>query len=338
MRINSNISAMITQTALGSNNSAMSKSLEKLSTGLRINRAQDDAAGLAVSEQMRTQIRGLGKAKSNAQDGIALLQIAEGAAGEITNILQRQRELSVQSANDTLTSTERKYLDDEFQSLSKEINRIAASTDYNGMNLLDGGTLSFGAVAVTTGNASFDTPYEVLKDGGVAPVGQGDGVGQALATTGMKVIPGYTVDGSMGSKPMTLHIGANNGKQNDNSTATDEIAISYMALTQNSLGLGSSSITTQVGAQKALDSIDAAIQSVNEVRSSLGTYINRLEYTVSNISNLEYNTTDAESRIRDVDFAQETTNFTKNQILVQSSTAMLSQANSLPQNVLSLLG
>jgi flagellin len=309
MRINHNISAMITQTALGSNNSAMSKSLEKLSTGLRVNRAQDDAAGLAVSEQMRTQIRGLGKAKANAQDGIALLQIAEGAAGEITNILQRQRELAVQSSNDTLTSTERKYLDNEFQSLSKEINRIASSTNYNGMNLLDGASTSFGAVNMS----------------GVATVA----AGQAR----------YTTDGSLSSKPFTLHVGPNNKLQSMDATAsTDEVAISYAALTQSSLGLASSSITTQAGATDAIDKLDIAIKSVNEVRSNLGTYINRLEYTVSNIANLEYNTTDAESRIRDVDFAQETTSFTKNQILVQSSTAMLSQANSLPQNVLSLLG
>lgn len=307
MRINHNISAMITQTALGANNSAMSKSLEKLSTGLRVNRAQDDAAGLAVSEQMRTQIRGLGKAKSNAQDGIALLQIAEGAAGEITNILQRQRELAVQASNDTLTSTERKYLDNEFQSLSKEINRIASSTNYNGMNLLDGSSKSFGAVNMSGGSVA----------------------------AGMTA---YTTDGSLTSKPFTLHVGPNNKLQTDGTTSTDEIAISYAALTQSSLGLTTSSITTQAGSSDTIDKLDSAIKSVNEVRSNLGTYINRLEYTVSNISNLEYNTTDAESRIRDVDFAQETTNFTKNQILVQSSTAMLSQANSLPQNVLSLIG
>jgi len=311
MRINHNISAMITQTALANNNSSMSKSLEKLSTGLRVNRAQDDAAGLAVSEQMRTQIRGLGKAKQNAQDGIALLQIAEGAAGEITNILQRQRELSVQAANDTLTSTERKYLDNEFQSLSKEINRIAASTNYNGMNLLDGATTSFGSVNMS---------------------------GFTTLQSGLNAYGANKLDGSMGSKPLTLHIGPNNRMQSDGRTSTDEIAISYMAMTQNSLGLTNESITTQAGARSTLDTIDLAIQSVNEVRSNLGTYINRLEYTVANISNLEYNTQDAESRIRDVDFAYETTNFTKNQILVQSSTSMLSQANSLPQNVLSLLG
>lgn len=315
MRINHNISAMITQTALGKNNSTMGKSLEKLSTGLRINRAQDDAAGLAVSEQMRSQIRGLGKAKSNAQDGIALLQIAEGAAGEITNILQRQRELATQAANDTLTSSERKYLDNEFKSLSNEINRIASSTNYNGMNLLDGSTKSFGSVNMS-GSAAGD-------------------VSAAMSAQ----YAGKTA-GALGDKPFTLHIGPNNKNQSDGTTAVDEIAISYMALTKDSLGLtgNSNDISTQQNARGNIEFLDKAIQSVNEVRSNLGTYINRLEYTVSNIANLEYNTQDAESRIRDVDFAQETTSFTKNQILVQSSTAMLSQANSLPQNVLSLIG
>ncbi|MDR2732419.1 MAG: hypothetical protein LBB36_04290 [Fibromonadaceae bacterium] len=136
MQINHNIRAMVTQHALFQNNNAMTKSLEKLSTGLRINRAQDDAAGLAMSEQMRTQIRALGKAKQNSQDGQAALQIAEGALAEITNMMQRQRELAIQSANGTLTSTERAYLNDEFQALTKEIDRIAKNTDYNGKNVL----------------------------------------------------------------------------------------------------------------------------------------------------------------------------------------------------------
>jgi flagellin len=144
MRINHNISSMITQNSLSQANAGMSKSLEKLSTGLRINRASDDAAGLSVSEQLRTQVRGLGRAKANAKDGIALLQIAEGAANEISAVLQRQRELAIQSANDTLTSTDRSYLEQEYAALTNEIDRIALSTQYNGQTLLTGGTDSFG--------------------------------------------------------------------------------------------------------------------------------------------------------------------------------------------------
>ena len=143
MRINHNISAMITQSALGNADNSMGKSLEKLSTGLRVNRASDDAAGLAVSERLRAQVRGLGRAKMNAQDGIALLQIAEGALNEMDSILQRQRELAVQAASDTLTSADRSYLNVEYGQLNQEIDRIASSTQYNGMNLLNG--TGFGA-------------------------------------------------------------------------------------------------------------------------------------------------------------------------------------------------
>jgi flagellin len=144
MRINHNISSMIGHTSLGNQQFALGKSLEKLSTGLRINRASDDAAGLSVSESLRSRIRGMGRAKMNAEDGIALLQIAEGATGEINNILQRMRELAIQSATDTMTTTERSFTDKEYQQLLNEITRISQSASYNGMTLLDGATGSFG--------------------------------------------------------------------------------------------------------------------------------------------------------------------------------------------------
>jgi len=312
MQINHNVRAMVTQHALFQNNSAMSKSLEKLSTGLKINRAQDDAAGLAMSEQMRTQIRALGKAKQNSQDGQAALQIAEGGLAEITNILQRQRELAIQAANDTLTSTERKYLDDEFQELSKEIGRISKTTDYNGKNMLnyDGDpNLSFGAV---------------------------DTDGKTAAS-------------------FTLHVGANySGFDKTNGKYGNEMTVTYSSMkcsanggqwdvvvgnvTFMSNGAGDLKLTEQNYATKAIDALDDAIKSISGTRAKIGTFINRLEYTINNIANLEFNTQDAESRIRDTDFGKETTNFTRNQILVQSATSMLAQANSLPQSVLGLLG
>src|SRR3954466_12788364 len=151
MRINHNISSMIVQGALGSQQTALKKSLEKLSTGLRINRASDDAAGLSVSESLRSKVRGMERAKSNAEDGIALIQIAEGATGEINNILQRMRELSIQSSTDTMTTTERSYTNKEFGQLMSEITRISNSASYNGMTLLDGASGSFG---VSGGSAS----------------------------------------------------------------------------------------------------------------------------------------------------------------------------------------
>jgi flagellin len=282
MRINHNINSMITQTSLQSANRSMGKSLEKLSTGLRVNRASDDAAGLAVSERLRGQIKGMGRAKMNAQDGIALLQIAEGAANEIEDVLQRQRELAVQAASDTLTSTDRSYVDLEFKQLSDEIDRITSSTQYNTMTLLDG--TGFGA-------------------------------------------------GAAGS---VLHVGAN-------AESADEIRVTISSISTGSLGMSTSGtgavgVSTQASATTAISSVDSALDKVNRLRADLGSYINRLEHTINNLSNQEFNTQDAESRIRDVDFAHETTQFSRNQILVQSSTSMLSQANQSPQSVLSLLG
>lgn len=283
MRINHNISAMIGQGALHSQQTALGKSLEKLSTGIRINRASDDAAGLSVSESLRSKVRGMDRAKSNAEDGIALVQIAEGATGEINNILQRMRELSIQSGTDTMTTTERSYTDKEFGQLMSEITRISSSASYNGMTLLDGVSGSFG---VSGGGAS------------------------------------------------VLHIGSGS------SASTDRISVTINAMTLGALGMSSttSALTTSSAAMSALSKIDIAIKSVNTMRSDMGAYVNRLEFAISNLDNQIYNTQDAESRIRDVDFAKETTEFTRAQILTQSATSMLSQANQIPQGVLSLLG
>ncbi len=276
---------MITQNSLAASNHAQGKSLEKLSTGLRINRASDDAAGLSVSEQLRTQVRGLGRARSNAQDGIALLQIAEGAGNEISDILQRMRELAIQSANDTLTSTDRSYLDQEFTALTDEIDRIANSSQYNGQTLVAGGSSSFGGV---------------------------------------------------GSASSILHIGANAAAGVDNLTLEiDGITAGALGI---SGGLAPVGVSTQSSSLAAIGTIDDAITSVNNMRSDVGAYVNRLEHAINNISNQEFNTQDAESRIRDVDFATESTQFTKSQILSQSATSMLAQANAVPQGALSLIG
>ncbi|MDR2594420.1 MAG: hypothetical protein LBC87_06600 [Fibromonadaceae bacterium] len=433
MQINHNINAMITQHALYNNNNAMGKSLEKLSTGLKINRAQDDAAGLAMSEQMRTQIRGLGKARQNSQDGIAALQIAEGGLAEITNIMQRQRELAIQSANDTLTSTERKYLDLEFQELTKEVARIAKTTDYNGKNMLNWSSdpnLSFGAIG---------DKYELQKEVGreISKITNlADGFTQAAIDNGGKDLildaiaalqdifdePPETTNSIRESSPGTapypppgtyeagslmealqqaidaidltepafstnfpadkdkdlaialkerlsiiIHNNAqpetdsllylySNMLENDMSNAAsytlhigpnysfgmggkwaNEMTVTYISLNPGSLGLSTKNIRTQNNSTEVIDHMDRIIKSVSGVRAKIGTYINRLEYTINNISSLEFNTQDAESRIRDTDFAQATTDFTRNQILVQSATSMLAQANTLPQTALSLI-
>ncbi len=413
MKINHNVNAMITQHALFQNNTAMGKSLEKLSTGLRINRAQDDAAGLAMSEQMRTQIRGLGKAKQNSQDGIAALQIAEGGLAEITNIMQRQRELAVQSANDTLTSTERKYLDLEFQELTKEIARIAKTTDYNGKNMLNWSAdpnMSFGAIGdknllknelgaeytllkgrqdrITDDDArnALDPVLQALYDlatytpAGVDLPGEGqqvqlyiDAISVALAGVDRSLAGDLSykerelfngileraeiiinnnappiedslarlyksmVENDMtNAASYTLHIGPNY-TSNMGGKWANEMTVTYISLNPGSLGLSTKNIKTQNNSTECIDHLEKVIKSVSGVRAKIGTFINRLEYAINNIASLEYNTQDAESRIRDTDFAKETTNFTRNQILVQSATSMLAQANTLPQTALTLI-
>jgi len=278
-RINHNVPALVTGQALRSAGRRVAKSLEKLSTGLRINRAADDAAGLSISEQLRTQCRGLAMGNRNIQDGIALLNIAEGALIEIEDMLQRTRELAIQAANDTLTSKERAYVNVEFTELKIEIDRIANGTQYNSQKLLNGDT---------------NSPW---------------------ATGGI------------------LHVGPND------ELTTDEIIITIGSITTGGLGIdGTNCIpTSQTDAVAAISALDVALDSVNKLRSELGAKTNRLEHALNNQESQEQNMQAAESVIRDTDFAAESTAFTRNQILQQSSTAMLAQANVIPQSVLQLL-
>lgn len=278
-RINHNVPAMITGNSLRQTDRSLSKSLERLSTGMRINRAADDAAGLSVSEQLRTQVRGLNMGARNIQDGIALLNIAEGALIEVESMLQRMRELSIQAANDTLTSVERGYIQIEISQLQTEMDRIVSGTQYNSQELLNG-----------------TAPW------GTAPGG-------------------------------VLHIGPNSD------SATDVIQYQIDPMTTATLGVGATDIDvlTQTTATNAISSLDEALRSVNELRATLGAMTNRLEHALVNQENQETNMQAAESVIRDSDFALETSIFTRNQILEQSATAMLAQANSVPQNILSLL-
>jgi len=291
MRINHNIPSMVTQGALFSVGRDMNKSLERLSTGLRINRASDDAAGLGVSENLRKQIMGTNQAKRNALDGIAAINIAEGAANEVSSILQRMRELAIQSSNDTLTSTDRSYTDQEFQQLVSEIDRIADVTNYNGLDLLSDTT--------DTGNR-------------------------------------FGLGGQNGTGSV-LWVDANN------TVGTDSLTITIDTLTAASFvnggnALNAQDLTTQSNARDSIAVLDSAINSVNEMRSNMGAFINRLDHAVNNLIISNSNQQAAESLIRDVDFANESAAFTRSQILTQSGTAMLAQANMVPQSVLSLLG
>lgn len=270
MIINHNISALNAWRNLGINDTAMDKSLEKLSSGLRINRAADDAAGLAISEKMRAQIAGLNQAVRNAQDGISLIQTAEGALNETHAILQRMRELAVQSANDTNTDQDRAHIQAEISQLVSVINHIANTTQFNTKNLLTGSL-----------------------------------------------------------KGATFQIGAN---------AKQTMSLTISAMDASALGVNAIDLATQDGASAAIATIDTAISAVSTQRANLGAVQNRLEHTIANLNVSSENLSAAESRIRDVDMAQEMANFTKEQILQQAGTAMLAQANQKPQSVLKLLG
>jgi flagellin len=272
LRINTNIMAMNTHRSMKATDVALSKSLEKLSSGLRINRASDDAAGLSISENLRGQVRGLAQAERNAQDGISLINPAEGALNEIHSILQRMRELSVQAANGTLTDADRTSVDTEVQALKAEINNITLNTSFNGMNLLNAATSTF-----------------------------------------------------------TFQVGANTGQ-------TLVFTTTSVNTSAAGLNIAGTNTTNQGNAQTAITAIDAAIAEVSTLRSGFGANANRLEHTINNVAISRENLAAAESRIRDVDMAAEMTQLTRHQILMQSSTAMLAQANVQPQNVLSLLG
>lgn len=273
MIINHNIAALNTHRQLSMVNSQNAKALEKLSSGYRINRAGDDAAGLAISEKMRAQIRGLNQAMRNAQDGISFIQTAEGALNEVHAILQRMRELAVQAATGTYTDEDRGNLQDEVNRLIEELDRIGDQTEFNNMKIFDG---------------TFET--------------SGNG--------------------------MVFHIGANKAQ-----SMTMEIS----KLNAEELGVKDVSITDIPDANDAISAINDAINQVSKVRSKLGAVQNRLEHTINNLGVASENLTAAESRIRDVDMAAEMMEFTRTSIIGQAATAMLAQANQLPQQVLQLL-
>ncbi|NME31975.1 flagellin N-terminal helical domain-containing protein [Ligilactobacillus ruminis] len=276
MRINTNVAAMNTYSRLTAANTAKSNSLAKLSSGLRINKAGDDAAGLAISEKMKSQIGGLTQAKRNAQDGISLVQTAEGALNETHSILERMRNLAVQGANDTLTSTDRSSINKELTALHKELTRIADTTEFNTKNLL--------------GKADNGFTFQI-----------GANENQTLTVTIGKM-DGTTL---LGSTDATFKI--------------------------------SSGATNVRMAGGMISKIDKAIQTVSSQRADLGAVQNRLEHTINNLTATNENLSDANSRIRDVDMAEEMMTFTKSNILSQAATSMLAQANAMPNSVLSLL-
>jgi flagellin len=298
MIINHNITALNTHRQLGAATNAQSKSMEKLASGMRINRAGDDAAGLAISEKMRGQIRGLDQASRNAQDGISLIQTAEGALNETHDILQRTRELATQSANDTNTTTDRGEIQKELDQLIDEIDRIAGNTEFNTKNL--------------TGAKAADGTFTGIAQTFTFHIGANEGQSIELSINSMDA-------GNLGTR------------------ATDgTMTTSIKSLKTAADGTGGA-LNTQAGADAAITVINNAIEQVSAERSKLGANQNRLEHTINNLSTSSENLTAAESRIRDTDMAKTMMDQTKNSILSQAAQAMLAQANSAPQGVLQLL-
>jgi len=289
--INHNLMAMNAARNLSSSYSRLSTSVQRLSSGLRINSAADDAAGLAIREMMRTDIRVLNQGVRNANDAISMIQTADGALSVIDEKLTRMKELAEQAATGTYTNEQRAIIDSEYQAMASEITRIANATDFNGVKLLNGD----------------------------------------LSGTGL--------DGSTGNQ-MKIHFGTGNA------SAEDYYYVRITAATASALGVGNSitagtagyTISTQAAAQVALEALDTAIASKDNIRANLGALSNRLSNTITNLTIQAENLQAAESRISDVDVATEMTEYTRNMILTQSAVSMLAQANSLPQLALQLLG
>lgn len=354
---------------LSKNQSSVEKSIQKLSSGLRINGAADDAAGLAISEKMRSQIRGLGQAESNAQDGISLLQTAEGALQQTTDILQRMRELVIKAQNTgVLTEDDKVSINTEMGTLRDEIDRIASSTTFNSKKLLDGslatkidsgGTTVSTAIAIGVSNARADTTYTVSVADGFATVQWSGGNEKvAVATTVSGRISfmntGITMDTGEEEVAATLLAGtiktldSTHGDKADfkiGANTYDEDMLSAGIGDMSAKGLNredeteriSIDVNTPTTSNETLAAIDYAISKVSSQRATLGAMQNRMEYAIDSLSVTQENLNAAESRIRDVDMAKEMVNYTKDSILNQAAMAMLSQANQQPQAILTLL-
>ncbi len=281
LRIYNNLFSTNAQRNLGNNSAALGSSLEKLSSGLRINKAADDAAGLSISEGMRSQIRSMGQAQKNANDGISLINTAEGALAEQSSILVRMRELASQAATGTVGSVERATINREFGALKSEIDRISAVTEFNGQKLIDG-SLS-----------------------------------------------------SSSTNSVVVQVGI---RATSNDRINFNAAVDLTAITTAGLAITNTNTLTAASALQALSPIDSAISKVTDGRGRLGAVQNRLIHTLGNLAVASENLTAAESQVRDADYATEISKFTRNQILVQASTAILAQSNQVPQTVLQLLG
>jgi flagellin len=372
--INTNIASLNTQRNLNASQSALSTSIQRLSTGLRVNSAKDDAAGLAIAERMSSQVRGLNVAARNANDGVSLAQTAEGSLGKIGDMVQRMRELAVQSSNATNSGTDRAALQTEVSQLKQEIDRVATSTTFNGTKLLDG---SFTAAKFQVGaDAGESITVSSITNAQLAGMGvvnraatqsstaitdltatalgdltiNGTDIGVLAAAGTTQERQAQVVD-AINRISTTTGVGAFFDSANNVIALTSSATITLTGAAGDQVGfvaadsataaasanMASLDISSYGGAQLAIQQADAALGQINTARATLGAVQSRFENTISNIQIKSENTEAARSRIMDTDFASETATMTRAQILQQAGNAMLSQANQLPQQVLSLL-
>ena len=385
--INTNMSASIAANSLTRNDRSMTATMERLSTGLRINSAKDDAAGLAISSKMTSQIRGLDQAVRNANDAISMIQVAEGAMKEVTNMFQRMRELAVQSISDSNTDNDRAALNNEFKQLSAEVRRIAGNTQWNGTNILDGDrtatifqvgananqtiSVDFGTLGANSAFTTASTPQADDNTAAFATIDFTDTLkaGDTIAFT----IEGteFTVDVDQSGFLAAINGTSSLAKSDTTASpaitskttakagalASIEIASGVLkitgtavagktdsfAITDISVGRGTQEavntqkITSSTSARDTLGVLDTAIEQVNATRAKLGASMSRLEYASDNLQNVSQNSSAARSRVLDADYAGETTELARTQIIQQAGTAMLSQANQAQQSVLALL-
>ena len=375
MVVQHNMQAANANRMLGITVGSQQKSTEKLSSGYKINRAADDAAGLAISEKMRSQIRGLDKASSNAQDGISVVQTAEGALNEVHSMLQRMNELATQAANDTNTSQDRSQIQLEVNQLTAEIDRVSSTTQFNTMNLLDG---SFKNRNLQVGSLSGQRIEISIGAMDAISIGVSEGIGK-LKTKGAQTantnVAGKTLtyfdaasytkkDGAKDSLEAGWYVASEhkdfldnplekNGNDKNKLAATSLTLTSFIdgtnpaAVATNTISFDKDGYATSIGhglkvdsfadAGNAMKHIQDAIDKVSTQRATLGAVQNRLEHTIANLDNVSENTQSAESRIRDTDMAKEMVSWSKNNILQQAGQSMLAQANQSNQGVLSLL-
>lgn len=364
MRINNNIPALKANSLLRRNNNQLSKSLEKLSSGLKINHAADNAAGMAITHKMRTQIGGVNQASNNAANGISIIQTAEGALSEVGAILTRMRELAVQAANGTNTDADRETINNEIIQLNEEIQRISDTTEFNTKSLLNGdidnkvyvNNSNYEVLSISDGVAAADYEIKIISSlvddtreiSSIDLIGDfpedskflvdGDKI-TITDNKNFRIRLQASLEEMTGNEekikisvldagPIKLQIGANENQ---------DISIRIPEVSPRTLEIANIDLSTEEGAQEAINLIDNAITMVTDVRTKLGAYQNRLDQSINNLSTTSLNMTEALSRIADVDMAEEMTEYTSKSILSQANTAILSQANERPQTILSLL-